>query len=465
VSSNQLARVRFEAYFLSMRAHAWLLRGLPTRRQYYKLKKSEYSTRSELTSLQSTLLQEIVSHHYATTPYFREQMDELGLTTKDFLSVTDLSKFPMLEKEVISKNIEVGFLSTEIPKRHLHKISTSGSTGKPFTIFADREQLEFRFAATLRAMEMTGWRFGDRQARLWHQKIGMTQSQILRERLDAWFHRRIFIPAFEMDSNSLRDFISRIEKHRPVLIDGYAESLNFIATYLKSNNTPDIRPIAVISSAQMLPSATRKIIEETLKTRVFDKYGSREFSGIAWQCEVGEGHHVVEESYIVELITEGRPSKPGELGEIVVTDLKNRAMPMFRYRIGDLAIELDNPYECACGRQSRRIGTIEGRTQSIVCCTNGRWLPGSLFLHYFKDFEQVIEQFQIYQSNYDGFELRIIKGPKFSLESFETIMQGLREFVGDTPIEIQFVDQIALVKTGKRSPVVSTLQYDFQNLS
>jgi phenylacetate-CoA ligase len=424
----------------------------------------EFASHTEIRALQSDLLREIVAHHYESTPFFRKQLQELGLRPEDFGDLEDLNRLPLLEKSTISDNLELGLVSSSVRRRHLHRISTSGSTGKPFTIYADREQLEFRFAATIRAMEMTGWRFGERQARLWHQKIGMTKSQVIREKIDAWFHRRIFIPAFELDFDSLRDFIHRIEKHRPVLIDGYAESLNFIATYLRSNVAPEIRPKAVISSAQMLPDSTRATIEDVLATRVYDKYGSREFSGIAWQCEVGDGHHVVEESYFVELITEGRPSRPGELGEVVVSDLRNKAMPMFRYRIGDLATEVDEPYLCACGRTSRRIGRIEGRTQSIVRCTNGRWLPGSLFLHYFKDFEGVIEQFQIHQSNPEGFELRVIKGRRFEQKDFKAAIDGLREFVGDTPIDIRFVKEIPLIRTGKRSPVVSTLNYDFQEL-
>ena len=463
--NNLSRRLRFEIYFLTMKTHAWLLRGLPTRKIYYQLKKYEFATKEEIQKSHGDLLHEIINHHYSSTPHFKKVMTERGLTPEDFTCLQDLSKLPLLEKSEISSNLQNGLISTIIPQRHLHKISTSGSTGKPFTIFADREQLEFRFAATLRAMEMTGWRFGDRQARLWHQKIGMSQSQVIRERIDAWFHRRIFIPAFEMDQKSLGDFIKRIEKHRPVLIDGYAESLNFIATYLKGNNAPAIEPKAVISSAQMLPEATKVIIEDALKTRVYDKYGSREFSGIAWQCEIGEGHHVVEESYIVELITEGRPSRPGELGEVVITDLRNKAMPMFRYRIGDLAMEVEDPWTCKCGRNSRRIGRIEGRTQSIVRCTNGRWLPGSLFLHYFKDYETVMEQFQIHQNNPDGFELRVIKGQLFTEKQFELVIEGLREFIGDTPIDVSFVDEIPLVRTGKRSPIVSTLEYDFQNLA
>ena len=90
------------------------------------------------------------------------------------------------------------------------KISTSGSTGEPFTTYADRYQLEVRFATTLRGSEWTGWRFGDRQARLWHQTLGMTRVQVRpRAASTRWFMRRLFIPAFEIDADEHRAFHRR----------------------------------------------------------------------------------------------------------------------------------------------------------------------------------------------------------------------------------------------------------------
>ena len=88
------------------------------------------------------------------------------------------------------------------------RVATSGSTGEPFVTYADRYQLEMRFATTLRALEWTGWRFGDRQARLWHQTLGMSRSQIARERIDAWFMRRLFIPAFEIAPDTIEDYVA-----------------------------------------------------------------------------------------------------------------------------------------------------------------------------------------------------------------------------------------------------------------
>jgi phenylacetate-CoA ligase len=219
-----------------------------------------------------------------------------------------------------------------------------------------------------------------------------------------------------------------------------------------------------MSYAQALPQNTRGIIESGFNTKVFDKYGSREFSGIAYECSAHNGHHVVDECYIVELLVDGRPAKPGEVGEVVITDLYNQATPMIRYRIGDLAVAFDENEPCPCGLSHSRIGDIEGRTQAIIHCANGSWLPGTFFAHFFKDYESTIRFFQIEQNQKGKFLLKIVKNNEFNENDMSSILKSLQHYVGDTEIEVEYVQEIPLVKTGKRSPVVSTIGEDFQDL-
>jgi phenylacetate-CoA ligase len=451
-------------YFATMPIHAWMVRGWSTRRAYFELKKSENMSRQHLSDLQFQRLKTMLVHAYSTTSYYRQKFDEFGFDPQKIQDLNDLSKLPFLEKDDVRNNLEIGLMSSSVKEKHRLRINTSGSTGQPFTIFADRSQLESRFASTLRSLEWTGWRFGDRQARLWHQTLGMSKTQVIRERVDAWFMRRMFIPAFEINPVNLEVFMEKMRKHQPVLVDGYAESLNFLATYIKSGKTAGFSPKAVMSSAQALPEVTRELIENGLQTKVFDKYGSREFSGIAYECNRHTGHHVIEECYIVEILVDGRPAQPGEVGEIVITDLLNRAVPMIRYRIGDLAVALDNSSACGCGKSHMRIGEIEGRTQAIVHCANGNWIPGTFFAHFFKDYETTIRFFQIEQNQKGKFILRIVKNNGFSEQAMESILKHLEQYVGDTKVALAYVEEIPLVRTGKRSPVVSTVIEDFQHL-
>ena len=205
-------------------------------------------------------------------------MRDRGLRPADIAGIEDLAKLPLLSKDDVRRDLYFDLFSDTHRKGDMYRIATSGSTGEPFVTFADRTQLEYRWASTLRALEWTGWRFGDRQARLWHQTLGMSWMLQLRERLDAWFMRRLFIPAYEIGPSNVDALLARLEAHRPVLIDGYAESFNLLSAYVRDRRGKRPAPHAIMMSAQVMPPQARAGIEEMFETRVFDKYGSREFS-------------------------------------------------------------------------------------------------------------------------------------------------------------------------------------------
>jgi phenylacetate-CoA ligase len=451
-------------FFATMPIHKWLITS-KAQSYYDELKRSQWLSLDQVKQLQEMKLQKLVRHAYQHVPFYRQRFDAAGIKPSDIRTIEDLNKIPLLSKKDVRENIYFDLLSDNHKKSEILRIQTSGSTGEPFVCFADRHQLEIRWAATQRSLEWTGYRFGDKQARLWHQTIGMSLSQIVREKIDALFNRRVFVPAFELSDKNLKKFMEKVAKHQPVLIDGYAESFNFLAHYVKEHGIPGFRPKAIISSAQTLPDQSRAVIEGAFGCKVFDKYGSREFSGIAYECDAHDGHHVVAESYIVEILKDGRPARPGEVGEIVITDLSNYCLPFIRYRIGDLAVAMDNTVPCACGRGLPKIGKIEGRVQAIIVGTNGNYVPGALFFHLAKDFDHIIRQIQVQQEELGSVTLKVIKAPAFNDEAFEEMLAALRKFLGDDMIiNVQFVDHIPMVRTGKQQGSISKIQMDFQKI-
>lgn len=456
-------RMLFESYFATMPAHKWMIRRR-ARGIYLELKRTERSSRAELNELQLLKLQRLLQHASVHVPYYRELFAEHKVNLHEFTSLDHIRQIPFLTKNDVREYLYFDLFSDTHRKRDMYKIATSGSTGEPFVTYVDRYQLEVRFATTLRAAEWTGWRFGDRQARLWHQTIGMTKTQVFRERVDSLFMRRMFVPAFEFDPDTVVRFMDQLRTWNPVLVDGYAESFNLLSQFVQEGNAPGFSPLAVMSSAQMMPDNVRDRIEQQLDTRVFDKYGAREFSGIAYQCEAGTDHHVMDESYLVEILVDGRPARPGETGEVVITDLNNFSVPLIRYRVGDLATAVDQEVPCPCGRNLSRIGRIEGRTQAIVYCADGRWIPGTLFAHFFKDYDYLVRMYQIHQSSPGAFTLRVVKGPQFDPVEMGLMIEELRTHVGQTQIDIEYVDSIPLGRTGKRTPIISEIARDFQQL-
>jgi phenylacetate-CoA ligase len=451
-----------ELFFATMPLHKWMI-SRRARDYYHELKRSQWLGLAEMRELQEKKLRRLVQHAYRHVGYYRQRFDDLGLAPGDIQTLDDVGSLPLLSKSDVRENLYFDLLSDNHDKRRIQRVTTSGSTGEPFVCYADQHQLEIRWAATQRSLEWTGWRFGDPSARLWHQTLGMSRRQIVKEHIDAWFNRRLFIPAFELSDARIVEMIDRLRRRRPVLIDGYAESFNFLARHLRQGVLDGVRPKGIVSSAQALPEQSRDAIEAAFGCRVFDKYGSREFSGIAYECEAHAGHHVVAENYIVEILKDGVPARPGEMGEVVVTDLNNFCMPLIRYRIGDLAMAMDPDEPCPCGRGLPRIGRIEGRVQAIIVGSNGTYMPGTFFQHLFKDYEHLVRQFQVVQHERGAMELKIVKGPRFEPEAFGEVVATLRQFLGDDMrIDVVFVDRIPMVRTGKHQAAISHLPIDLQ---
>ena len=390
-------RLWFEAYFATMPLHKWTIRR-SAREIYLDLKETEWLSKDDLEELQLHKLQRLLQHAYVHVPFYRDAMRAAGVHPLEMTSLDDIRRLPLLSKDDVRRNLYFRLFADNHRKREMLKISTSGSTGEPFTTYADRNQLEVRFAATLRGTEWTGWRFGDRQARLWHQTIGMTKVAG-----DPRAHRRaVHASAVHSGVRDRRREHRALHRRDPQASAGPRRRLRGVAQLPRDvrarRGTPGVLAegdhllgagvCRTTSGSSSRPGSTRRSTTST---------GLGSSPGIAYQCGHSPDHHVVDETYIVELLVDDRPAEPGEIGEVVITDLSNFSVPLIRYRIGDLAVAVDETEPCPCGRHLSRIGRIEGRTQAIVHCANGSWLPGALFLHFFKDYEHAVRFFQIRQ--------------------------------------------------------------------
>jgi len=435
---------------------------------YYKiLKKTQWLTPKQITELQEKKLRKLIRHAYNHVPYYREIFRKHGLRPSDIQTIHDLKKIPLLSKQDVRENLYFDLFSNNHDKKEMLRIATSGSTGQPFICYADKHQLEMRWAATLRSAEWTGYQFGDRQARLWHQTLGMTFKQVCKEYLNAVLSRRIFIPAFSLNDSAISSALERIKKFNPVLLDGYAESLNLLGRYIHNNRIADLPKLkGIISSAQSLPQQSREIIENAFGCKVFDKYGSREFSGIAYESSGHDGHLVVGENYIVEILANGQDASPGETGEVIITDLNNYCMPFIRYRVGDLAVAKNPSHHSSCGRGLPVIGAIDGRVQAIIRGSNGVYLPGTFFAHFFKDYDYMIAQYKVIQTEADSIELQVVKSLRFDDAQFDQIIKNLLEYLGQkTKLKTTFHEEIKMVRTGKQQGSISMLTFDFQKIT
>jgi phenylacetate-CoA ligase len=189
-------------------------------------------------------------------------------------------------------------------------------------------------------------------------------------------------------------------------IRAYVESIHELARFIEARGLQVHSPRAISTAAGTLHPAVRELVERVFRAPVFDHYGSRETNGIAGECDHHQGLHVSALTYRFELLrADGTPCGPGELGEVVLTSLVNYAMPLIRYRIGDMAEWAEQP--CSCGRAWPLLRAVQGRVTDNFVAGDGTLVHGAYFRHLFF-FRDWIRKFQIVQEAQDRVRFRIV---------------------------------------------------------
>jgi phenylacetate-CoA ligase len=198
---------------------------------------------------------------------------------------------------------------------------------------------------------------------------------------------------------------------------------------------------AVLAGECTLPAGDRREVEEALHTELFAQYCSPELSVIAQECEQHRGYHINAESYVVEIVADGRPAEPGEVGDVLITDLTNLSVPLIRYAIGDRAVATEGA--CPCGRGLPLLAAVHTRPPALVSGANQCWVPGQFFAEACKDYGHVVRRFQVVQERSGAITLRIVKGPRFSASSLRPVLDLVRRHLGtDMEIDVQLADRI-----------------------
>ncbi len=421
----------------------------PYLRTYRHMLRSQYEPPESIAEKQLAKLVESAGHAYATTPFWKERFDGAGIRPADLRSLDDLRRLPILSKTDIREQGPRMRSSAYPDESALHRFKTSGSTGVPLETCCDEACAQFKRAAVLRSDEWSGWRLGERIASIWGNPQLRTD---LRGKIrNALLERRyVFLDTLKTDVAAMRRFTEILERTPPSLLFGHAHSLYLYADFLRKNSTaPPIRPNGIISTCMVLHDFERKSIREVFECEPTDRYGCEEVGLIASECERHEGLHLNADCLYVELIDfEGRPVVGDKPGRIVITDLVNRAMPLFRYEIGDTAVW--SRRTCSCGRTLPMFARIEGRIADYVITKSGDYISGISLTENFACMVSGIAQLQIVQESLDRFTFNIVKGPDFGEESLRRIAALVADrFGSDVGFECRYTDRIPQEPSGK----------------
>jgi len=431
---------------------------------YRRLQRAQYDSPVSIRAKQWRALQKIVTHAFDTVPFYRDRWQQAGLCPAGIRCFDDFEQIPILTKSDIRAHGR-DLLSYSFNQAELVRKKTSGSTGVSLEILLDEESRQWKRACVLRSDEWTGWRFGEPVAKVWGNPEYRSRGLrgLLRNTL---LDREFYLDTLHMDEAALARFAGLLLKKRPTMIFGHAHSVFLLAQYLQSSGHAIHRPKGIITTAMILHSWQRQKIEQVFDCPVTNRYGCEEVSLIACECEEHNGMHVNADSVFVEVLCADdtraltRPANPGESGSVIVTDLTNRAMPIIRYQVGDVAALSDRV--CACGRGLPLLERLEGREADYVVTQAGELISGISLTENFALQVPGVVQFQIIQETLQRFRFRVVRGLDFGPESLDRLNSLVaRHFGPDVEYRCEYLDSIPSEPSGKYRFCISRVPNPF----
>jgi phenylacetate-CoA ligase len=401
----------------------------------------------------------LLKHAYETVPYYRKAFRMRHLSPEDVKSIVDLNKLPQLTKEDV-QNRRRELLSTACDRRSLMPYQ-SGGTGNPIKFFITKDSYSWEIAAEFRAYGWAGYELGDRCFMFWGSPIDLSRAESLVRRINHRLERVLIAGTYVLSDRVFEKFAQMLRRFHPKIIRGYASSVALMARYLNDKQICDIRPKAVITAAETLQKPMRKEIEKAFDCPVFDYYGSREIGAIASECQEHVGYHISAENVVVEFVEENEPVSADERGLMLVTDLRNFGMPFIRYKIGDVGKPSKDL--CPCGRGLPLMSSIEGRVSDFMASydeTRKRVIPvGPIYpVIITAAMHLPIENFQAVQDDIDSIRVKVVRSEGYTQEHTDYMVKYIHEQLGSSlKIEIEFVDSIPPLPSGKRSVFLSKI--------
>ena len=400
-------------------------------------------TAAQTDALRDRLFREFVSDASLGCAFYRAQAAFRPAAEGRPFCVDD---FPILERSQAQAN------ASSIARGDVQwagMSSTSGSTGTGLRFPVTRSAVQSQWA--------TWWRF-----RRWHgierdQWCGYFGGRPVvpagRSEAPLWRYnvpgRQVLFSGSHLSDDTFAAYVRELAKRRLAWLHGYPSLLALLAGFLvERRQSIGYQVRWITTAAENLLPAQANVIERAFGLRPRQHYGMAEGAANASECPNGR-LHVDEDFAFVEFV----PVEHGTGCRILGTNISNRAFPLIRYDVGDIAQV--SGQTCDCGRPGRVIDAIDGRREDYVVLPSGA-LVGRLD-HIFKDQLRVREA-QIYQPDLRHVVLRLVVAHDFTTRDDHALVSAARTWLGNAlRIEIQHLNALPRTPAGKLRFVISDL--------
>lgn len=336
----------------------------------YWNERAETMSRDELAARQVERLRATVVRARERNALYRDSL--AGIDPGDIRTPEDIRRLPFMDKDSFRISYPLGMLCVEQSElREMHM--SSGSTGTPVVMAYTEADLDQWAECMARCYRMAGIDQGE--------AIQITPSFGLFNGGFGFYHggRKAGLFIIPTGSGNTPRQIQLMQDFRVKALMGVVSYAVRIKEVLDETaaDLPDLK--IGIFGAETFSDSMRQKIESSLGIEAFDIYGMTETGGVGttgMDCPAHEGIHVWEDQYIVEIVdpATGEPVPDGQPGEVVFTSLCREAIPVIRFRTGDLT-SVRSRGRCACGRTSLRLNRITGRVDDMLIVKGVNFFP------------------------------------------------------------------------------------------
>jgi len=338
-------------------------------------KEIETLDRASLGTVQLERLRDMVSWALKT-PFYSKKLSSVGIRSpEDIRDLRDLERIPFTTKDDLRRSFPRGLLAvemTEVVRIH----SSSGTTGIPTVIYYTRDDVDRWTDLLARSIVATGASAQDifqnmMSYGLFTGGLGLHYGA-----------ERVGMAVIPIGGGNTKRQIQTMKDFQTTVLHVTPSYLLHIHSQFEAEGVKagDLALRRAFIGAEPHSETTRRKLDDLLHIQAFNSYGLNELNGpgVAFECVCRKDMHLWEDAYIVEIIdpTTGRNVEDGQEGEVVLTNLIRRAMPILRYRTRDLAFL--HPEPCECGRTHRRLSRILGRTDDMLIINGVNVFPSQI---------------------------------------------------------------------------------------
>ncbi len=342
--------------------------------RYYQ-KEIETASRAEIIRIQNKKIVKQVQHVYTNVPYYRNLMDQKGLTPADIKGIEDICKLPFLTKDDLREAYPYGLLGTELDNC-VRIQSTSGTTGKRVIAFYTQKDIDLWEECCARAIVAVGGTKSDVCQVCYGYGLFTGGAG-----LNGGSHKVGCLTLPMSSGNTDRQIQFMMDLNATILCCTPSYAAYIGETLAEKGYKPEDNKLkAGIFGAEPWTEEMRRSIEKSLGIKAYDIYGLTEISGpgVSFECEEQSGMHINEDHFYAEIIDPdtGEVLPEGNIGELVITCLDKEAFPLLRYRTKDLCML--SRKKCSCGRTHMKMSKPRGRSDDMLIIRGVNVFPSQI---------------------------------------------------------------------------------------